>query len=110
MKTLYRTIALAALAGQALMAGPEKPRGYIETDLVVNQKVDATPMLVDSNGNVHIAKFADENLKNPWGIAKSATSAFWVANGTAGRATLYNTAGTPQPLVVSIPTPSDPLG
>jgi uncharacterized protein (TIGR03118 family) len=45
----------------------------------------------------------DPNLKNPWGIASSATSPFWIANNGTGTATLYNTAGTPQALVVTIP-------
>src|SRR5207248_8332040 len=31
----------------------------------------------------------DEQLKNPWGVARSATSPFWVANEGAGTSTLY---------------------
>src|SRR5437588_10056155 len=57
-----------------------------------------------------VARFQDPHLVNPWGIAESATSPLWVADNNAGVSTLYNTAGTPQALVVSIPAPGDPLG
>jgi uncharacterized protein (TIGR03118 family) len=59
------------------------------------------------------AKTTDANLVNPWGIAESPGSTgspFWVSDNNAGVSTLYNTAGTPQSLVVSIPAPGDPLG
>src|SRR5262245_2140047 len=59
-----------------------------------------------------VAANLDPHLVNPWGIAESGGSPFWVsANGT-GVSTLYNTAGTPQTLVVNIPgpPPADPLG
>jgi uncharacterized protein (TIGR03118 family) len=45
-------------------------------------------------------------LVNPWGIAFSATSPFWISDNGPGLSTLYNTAGTPLSLVVSIPLPS----
>jgi uncharacterized protein (TIGR03118 family) len=86
-----------------------QPRGYVETDLVVSQKVGNVPKLTDSKGFVHVAKSFDANLVNPWGIAESATSAFWVADAGAGVSTLYNTAGDPQTLIVSIPSPATPL-
>lgn len=53
-----------------------------------------------------LAAFTDPNLKNPWGMASSATSPIWVSDNREGVATLYNTTGTPQPLVVTIPPPS----
>src|SRR6266571_4704179 len=83
--------------------------GYAETDLVVNKSVNGVPTLTDKNGIVHIAKFVDPNLVNPWGISESATSPFWVSDNGSGKATLYNSLGTPQSRVVSIPTPGDPL-
>jgi uncharacterized protein (TIGR03118 family) len=53
----------------------------------------------------------DPNLKNPWGVAFSATSPFWTSDQVTGLATLYNAAGTPQGLVVTIPgAPSGPTG
>jgi uncharacterized protein (TIGR03118 family) len=111
MNTLYRSLALTVLIGHYLIfAAHAQTGGYIETDLVVNKQVGGVPALVDSNGIKHVAKFVDEKLVNPWGIAESATSPFWISDGGAGVATLYNTAGAPQPLIVSLPSPSNPLG
>ena len=52
-----------------------------------------------------LAANTDPNLVNPWGIASSATSPFWVSNAGTGVSGLYNSAGAPQALVVSIPSP-----
>jgi uncharacterized protein (TIGR03118 family) len=61
-----------------------------------------------------LAAFTDPNLVNPWGISASAASPFWISNNGTGVSTLYNTAGTPQSLVVTIPNPgggtSSPTG
>jgi uncharacterized protein (TIGR03118 family) len=84
--------------------------GYVETDLVVNHLVNNVPTLTDKNGIVHVAKFFDPNLVNPWGIGESAASPFWVSDNGNGTASLYNTPGQPQALVVAIPAPGDPLG
>jgi uncharacterized protein (TIGR03118 family) len=101
----------AALFGFLFLFSTQaKTGGYVETDLVVNKQVNSVPTLIDGNGNTHIAKVFDPNLVNPWGISESATSPFWVADNGASVSTLYNTAGTPQSLVVSIPSPGDPLG
>src|SRR5271154_2862888 len=48
----------------------------------------------------------DPNLKNSWGISFSNTSPFWVSNQRTGVASLYNGAGVPQALVVTIPPAS----
>jgi uncharacterized protein (TIGR03118 family) len=45
----------------------------------------------------------DTNLANPWGLARSSGSPWWVANNGTGTSTLYNGSGTPQPLVVTVP-------
>lgn len=100
-----------ALSGFVFLFSTQaKTGGYVETDLVVNKEVDAVPTLVDSHGVTHIAKFFDPNLVNPWGIATSSTSPFWISDNGTSVSTLYNTAGAPQSLVVSIPSPGDPLG
>ena len=57
-----------------------------------------------------VAQFQDPHLVNPWGISESAGSPFWISDNNAGVSSLYNTAGTPQALVVSIPAPGDPSG
>jgi uncharacterized protein (TIGR03118 family) len=52
----------------------------------------------------------DFELKNPWGIASSATSPFLVSDNGAGVSTLYNTSGTQVSLVVTIPPPAGGVG
>lgn len=52
-----------------------------------------------------LAKFTDPNLVNPWGIAHSSTSPWWVSDNGMGVSTLYNGTGNPLSLVVTIPTP-----
>ena len=49
------------------------------------------------------AAVTDPNLLNPWGIAFSATSPFWVSDEAANVATLYSGTGAPSSLVVSVP-------
>jgi uncharacterized protein (TIGR03118 family) len=111
MNQFHRPLALAALIGFSFAFSIfAQTGGYVETDLVVNKKVGTVPTLVDSNGVTHIAQFFDPNLVNPWGIAESATSPFWISDNGAGVSTLYNTTGAPQPLVVSIPSLADLLG
>jgi uncharacterized protein (TIGR03118 family) len=45
----------------------------------------------------------DPHLVNPWGLARSSTSPWWVANNGTGTSTLYNGSGIAQSLVVTIP-------
>src|SRR5258708_648638 len=56
-----------------------------------------------------VADQTDARLVNPWGLAASSTSPFWVANNHSGTSTLYNGAGQPfpavTPLVVTVPVP-----
>ena len=60
------------------------------------------------------AASVDPNLINPWGVAESPTGPFWVSNQGSGTSTLYNSSGTPQPLVVAVPgreaPPTGPTG
>lgn len=59
-----------------------------------------------SDGAVPAANI-DPNLQNPWGIAMSATSPFWISDNGTGLSTLYNGTGQPvpagSPLLVTIP-------
>jgi len=59
-----------------------------------------------------VAFNTDPNLENPWGMAFSSSSPFWISDQRLDQATLYNDRGVPQPpnfpLVVS--TPSGPTG
>jgi uncharacterized protein (TIGR03118 family) len=52
------------------------------------------------------ADHVDSNLVNPWGVAFSATSPFWVANNHTGTSTLYDGSGNPLSLIVQIPSPA----
>jgi uncharacterized protein (TIGR03118 family) len=56
------------------------------------------------------ADFQDPNLVNPWGIATTSSSPFWIGNNGSGTSTLYGTTGTPVALVVTIPTTAGPTG
>jgi uncharacterized protein (TIGR03118 family) len=57
-----------------------------------------------------LALTTDANLINPWGIAATATSPYWVSDQAEGVATLYNGLGTPSALVVTIPAGGPPSG
>jgi uncharacterized protein (TIGR03118 family) len=63
--------------------------GFIQTNLVSDISGDAA--------------VTDPNLKNPWGISFSPTSPLWVSDEAADVSTLYQKAGTPVSLVVSVP-------
>ena len=56
------------------------------------------------------AAVTDTNLVNPWGLAFTATSPFWIADAGTGLSTLYNGAGAVQSLVVTIPPPAGQTG
>jgi uncharacterized protein (TIGR03118 family) len=52
-----------------------------------------------------MAAVRDPNLVNPWGLARSTGSPWWVSDNGAGVSTLYDGTGTPRPLVVTVPPP-----
>jgi uncharacterized protein (TIGR03118 family) len=95
---------VVSVLGSALIviaiAGYAHAAGYAQTNLV-------------SNGAVPAAH-TDLNLINPWGISFiPGASPFWVSDNNAGVTTLYDGTGltfpTPAtPLVVDIPSPTDP--
>jgi len=89
---LLRLLGLSIIAATA-----HAQNSYIQTNLVS-----------DISG---IAAHTDPNLVNPWGIASSTSSPFWVSDNGTGLSTLYNSAGVPQALVVTIPPPpGSPVG
>src|SRR5262245_48188746 len=79
----------------------------LEDRCLLDANVLQTNLVSDLAG---VAMSQDPHLVNPWGISESATSPFWVSDNDAGVSSLYNTAGMPQSLVVSIPAPGDPTG
>ncbi len=50
-----------------------------------------------------VAPVTDSDLINPWGMARSSSSPWWVSDNATGLSTLYNGVGTKQGLVVTIP-------
>src|SRR3954449_5798683 len=98
---------VAALAGAMTLAAPSASAGssghatnaYVQTNLVS-----------DVPG---MAQVTDPNLRNPWGVAFSATSPLWSANERTATSTLYNgaVAGSPAGKVaLTVTTPARPAG
>ena len=85
-----------SLASAATPATPSPQNSYLVHNLVSD--------LPDT------ADFQDPNLVNPWGLATTATSPFWIGNNGTGTSTLYGTTGIAVALVVTIPTTSSPTG
>ncbi len=50
-----------------------------------------------------VADNTDPGMVNPWGLATSATSPFWVSDQRTGLSTIYNSAGVPSALKVAVP-------
>lgn len=84
-------VAAAALIGLLGATSLSAATQVIQTNLVSNGAVPAVTI--------------DPNLVNPWGLARSPTSPFWVSDNGAGVSTLYNGAGAKIPLTVTVPPP-----
>ena len=65
------------------------------------QSVQATFLTSDI---VNISANTDANLVNAWGMSFSPSGPWWVSDNGTGLSTLYNASGTPQGLVVTIPS------
>ena len=101
MRIAALRVALVGVTALTWMGLPASSRaGYVQTNLVS-----------DVQG---LAKNFDPNLQNPWGVSFSPTSPFWVSDQAGNLSTLYNGAGSPQALIVSIPPatggPNGPTG
>ena len=97
------------------------PRGVLTFALVVaalfvtvplqaaggSNSYTVTPLVSDVPG---AAPVVDPNLVNAWGLTASSTSPWWVADNGTSLSTLYNGAGTPQALVVTVGNDSGPTG
>jgi uncharacterized protein (TIGR03118 family) len=96
-----RTAVAACVGLVLLMVSAPAHAQYHLTNLVSNQ--------IDEN-----APNTDPLLVNAWGLARGATSPWWVSDNLSGWSTLYNKTGTPQSLRVLIPTagngPASPTG
>jgi uncharacterized protein (TIGR03118 family) len=58
----------------------------------------------------HTAYITDPDLVNPWGIAFSPTSPFWISDNGTGLATLYTGTPTKLGLTVTVPPPMGQTG
>lgn len=79
---------VAALSVATVLAA-QPAQHYKQTNLVSNMP--------------GVAAVTDPNLVNAWGMSRSSGSPWWVSDNGPGLTTLYNGAGAPQPLVVTIP-------
>jgi uncharacterized protein (TIGR03118 family) len=93
-RTGIAVLIFAAAVGPLLGSGYASAESFVQTNLVS-----------DIPG---LALNTDPNLKNPWGMTSSSASPFWISDNGANVATLYNSAGIPQALIVT--TPLGPTG
>ncbi|MFL6212606.1 MAG: TIGR03118 family protein [Blastocatellia bacterium] len=93
LKLVFALLAISALffPAQVPATGQIVVGGFIQHNLVS----DIPNMAITT----------DPNLKNPWGIAFSPTSPFWISDNGTGVSTLYNTNAQKLGLTVTIPPP-----
>ncbi len=75
--------AMAALAIPSISNAQHFTQKNLVSDISQPNNADGSAVLVDPN------------LKNPWGLSRSAGSPWWVANNNSGTSTLYTGAGIP---------------
>ncbi|HEY6185610.1 MAG TPA: TIGR03118 family protein [Terriglobales bacterium] len=102
MASVFTSAAFTFLVGLTI---PAAAQHYNRIDLTTDQTAAPPPMLADTP-----TINPDPNLLNSWGLARSATSAWWVADNHSGVSTLYDGNGVPQQLVVTVPPPKDVTG
>jgi uncharacterized protein (TIGR03118 family) len=97
---VHRTAVAVCLGVVLLMHSAPAEAQYHLTNLVSNQ-VGQAPTI-------------DPLLANPWGLARSATSPWWISDNDTGWSTLYEANGTQEALKVLVPTagngPVEPTG
>jgi uncharacterized protein (TIGR03118 family) len=91
MKQIGWRVSVILLLSIAIVPLGAQAQHYVQTNLVS-----------DVPG---LAAHTDPDLVNAWGIARSATSPWWVNDNGTGKSTLYNQTGTKLSLVVTIPPP-----
>ncbi len=99
MRCLCRIAALISLAWVVLVPVPSRADSvFVQTNLVTDDQT------------VNPAVLTDTNLKNPWGIAYSPASPFWVSDNATGVATLYRVdplLNVPTKVALTISIPGD---
>src|SRR5271165_7140995 len=92
---MQRTITLTLGAMLEVAYAMAASNAYIQHNLVA-----------DTSG---VADLTDPNLVNPWGIAISATSPFWISDAGTGLATIYSTSASAT-VTISATKVSIPVG
>src|ERR1700683_5243422 len=99
---LVRRIAAAPCLGLVLLMVPALAQAQYQLTNLVSNQLDAH------------APTIDPLLANAWGLARSATSPWWISDNDTGWSTLYTATGTIEGLKVVIPTagngPTSPTG
>jgi uncharacterized protein (TIGR03118 family) len=101
IESVFTSVAFTFLLGTTL---PAAAQHYNRVDLT------ADPAIIAPAPTGAPLINPDQNLLNSWGLARSGTSAWWIADNHAGVSTLYDGNGVPQPLVVTVPPPKDVTG
>src|SRR5260370_261094 len=91
VKTKYWKFSAALVFSIFLLPPVTQAQHYRQTNLVSNI--------------VGMAPTTDPNLKNPWGLTRSAGSPWWIGNNNSGTSTLYDGKGNTIPLVVTVRPP-----
>ena len=92
-RTILRTALVTAVVSAALVVSAQVAAAPPDGTYAV------TPLVSDVPG---AAAATDPNLVNGWGLARSATSPWWVADNGTDKSTLYTGAGAINPLVVGV--------
>jgi uncharacterized protein (TIGR03118 family) len=102
MHRLVRAASAAAIAAALLAVGAASAAPH-------SDRYAVTPLASDVPG---LAPATDANLKNTWGLARSATSPWWIANNATASASVYTGAGTRVDIggLAAQGVPGDPTG
>src|SRR5689334_10828574 len=93
-RTILALAALAAFATAIALSGVARTVPA-RADAIASRSYVQTNLVSDIPG---LAAHTDPNLKNPWGTSVGPGTPIWVSDNHAGLATLYDRAGSPQPL------------
>lgn len=89
---VVRRIPVAACLGFVLLMVPALAKAQYQLTNLVSNQLDAH------------APTIDPLLANPWGLARSAGSPWWISDNDTGWSTLYTATGTQEALRVVVPT------
>lgn len=96
-----RTVWLLAVLLPMMLAGAVAPANASRAAAAKPNAYKVTALVADQSGH---AANVDANLVNPWGLAASSGSPWWVANNGSSTSTIHMGDGTAAALVVSVPT------